>query len=147
MLTNTFKENVKNKDISSIRSNLNSLLSRVSGTGRVSDLDEAIRHCKQEGIYDELFADHDGETLNYSGWNDQYFHSQIGKLGINFSYARFDLLVKMAKKLYATTTHSNSQSNTQTNNSQKQKREFSSSEKILLVVAGAIALAVVAIIM
>lgn len=147
MLTNTFKTNVKNKDIVAIRSNLGSLLSRVSGTNRASDLDEAIRYCEQEGVYDDIFVQHDGEELSYSGWSDEYFHSQVGRLGINFSRTRFELLVKIAKALYAKARQSNTSNATGAQNNQKQKREFSSSKKILLIVAGALVLVTAAIVM
>lgn len=61
MVSNSFKESVKNKNIGEIRSIFFVIFSRRSSS---KDITEYLDYCLSNGINkDSLFVDHDGELL------------------------------------------------------------------------------------
>ena len=100
MVSNSFKESVKNKNIGEIRSIFFVIFSRRSSS---KDITEYLNYCLSNGINkDSLFVDHDGELLldDVKKWDANYYARQVGKIENNFSKERITLLMKMSDHLF-----------------------------------------------
>ncbi|MBE9852367.1 hypothetical protein G6W42_07015 [Campylobacter concisus] len=100
MVSNSFKESVKNKNIGEIRSIFFVIFSRRSSS---KDITEYLDYCLSNGINkDSLFVDHDGELLldDVKKWDANYYARQVGKIENNFSKERITLLMKMSDHLF-----------------------------------------------
>ena len=100
MVSNSFKESVKNKYIGEIRSIFFVIFSRRSSS---KDITEYLNYCLSNGINkDSLFVDHDGELLldDVKKWDANYYARQVGKIENNFSKERITLLMKMSDHLF-----------------------------------------------
>ena len=83
MVSNSFKESVKNKNIGEIRSIFFVIFSRRSSS---KDITEYLDYCLSNGINkDSLFVDHDGELLldDVKKWDANYYARQVGKIENN----------------------------------------------------------------
>jgi len=100
MVSNSFKESVKNKEIGKIRSVFFVIFSRRSSSKETTEyLDYYLSNSTDK---DGLFVDHDGELLldDVKKWDVNYYARQVGKIENNFSKERVALLMKMSDHLF-----------------------------------------------
>ncbi|ASM37014.1 hypothetical protein [Campylobacter sputorum] len=100
MVSQTFKDSVKKRDIDAVRS-----VMFVVFSGRPSsfEIKEYLDYCFDNGISrDELFETHDGSELNdnASAWDNDYWHKMVAETKYNFSSQRVAHLIKVADCLY-----------------------------------------------
>ena len=131
MVSNSFKESVKNKEIGKIRSIFFIIFSKRSSSKEIT---EYLDYCLSNGIdRDSLFVDHDGELLlvDVKKWNADYYAKQAGKIENNFSKERIALLMKMSDHLF-----------TKENQKQGKIEHKKKDNTLIYIVAGTIAVVI-----